>query len=91
MSDHVLITLVIAVAVACLVVVFVLRGRLRIGNLKVSRDGIEGGVETHGLPATKIVGVKIKGDRNKMTAADGGQIDQAEVEGHGNEMNSHNS
>jgi hypothetical protein len=91
MNDNVLIALIIAVALVCIIVVFALRGRFRSGTLKVSKDGIEGGVEANGPLATKIVGVKITGDRNKMAAENGGQIEQAELEGHDNDVKSCNS
>lgn len=93
MSDNVQMFLIGAVALVVIVgiVVFLLRGRFRSGNLKVSRDGIEGGVKTHGPPATKVVGVKIKGENINVTAKDGGQIEQVEAEGCGHNVTSSNS
>ncbi len=93
MSDNVQMFLIGAVVLGVVVglVVFFLRGRLRSGSIKVSRDGIEGGVETHGPPVTKVVGVKIKGENINVTAKDGGQIEQVEAEGRGHNVTSSNS
>jgi len=93
MSDNVQMFLIGVVALIAIVgiVVFLLRGRFSSGKLKVNRDGIEGGVETHRSPVTKVVDVKIKGENIKVTAKDGGQIEQVEAEGRGHNVTSSNS
>lgn len=90
MSDNVQIALIIAVALVLIagIVVFVLKDKLHSGKIAVSKDGIKGGVETHGPPATKIVGAKIKGDDNNLAATNGGQIDKADIEGNRNRLKS---
>ena len=93
MSENVQIALIIAVSLVVVVciVVALLKNKFHKGNLKVNRDGVEGSVETYTPPEpaiTKISCTKIKGDKNIMTASDGGQIEQAEIEGNENKLKS---
>jgi hypothetical protein len=83
MSDNVLIALIIAVAVVavCGIAIFVLQDKFRSGKVEVSKDGIKGGVETHGQSVSKISGNTIKGDGHKLTACNGGQIEQNKIDG----------
>lgn len=92
MSDNVLISLIIAVALVCVITVFALRGgRLRSGSIKVSKDGIQGGVQTHEQPKTSVSGNKIKGDGHHLKANNGGQINQNEIDGNRVKIDSTNS
>ena len=90
MSDNVQIALIIAVALVLIagIVVFVLKDKLRSGKIAVRKDGIKGGVETHGPSVNRISGVKIKGNENNLTATNGGQIDKADIEGNKNRLKS---
>jgi hypothetical protein len=91
MSDNVLIVLIVAVALVCVIAVFALRGRLRSGSIKVSKDGIQGGVQTHEQPKTSVSGNKIKGDGHHLQASNGGQINQNEIDGSRVKIDSANS
>lgn len=88
MSDNVQIALIIAVALVCIIVVFVLKDKFRSGKIDVSKDGIKGGVETHGPSVTKISGNTIKGDGHKLTARNGGQIEQNNIDGNKTQLDS---
>ncbi len=92
MSETVQIALIIAVAVAmvCGIAFFVLKDKLRSGSLKISKDCIEGGVKTHGPSVTKISGNTIKGDGHKLTAHNGGQIEQNKIDGNKTQLDSIN-
>ena len=88
MTENVQMVLIIAGAVAVIVgiAVFVLKDKLRSGNIKVNR----GGVETHGRltepPVTKISGTKISGAKNEICASDGAQVENSEIAGDKNKL-----
>ncbi len=86
MSDNVLIALIIAAGVVA--VIWILRDRLKGTKVDVSREGVKVAVDTQEPSVTRISGVKIKGDANDLTATNGGQIDQAEIEGNKNRLKS---
>jgi hypothetical protein len=90
-TENVQIALIIAGALAVIVavVVFVLKDRLRSGNISVNREGVQVGGETH-TPSeplvTKITGTKIKGDENAVSARDGAQVEDSDIEGDKNRL-----
>ncbi|XOF33230.1 MAG: hypothetical protein ACL93V_14655 [Candidatus Electrothrix sp. YB6] len=93
MTENVQLALIIAVALVVVigVVVFVLRGKLRSGNISVNRDGVQVGGETHTPaepPVTKITGTKIKGHENEVTARNGAQVENSDIDGDKNRLNS---
>ncbi|MGX9728520.1 MAG: hypothetical protein ACTFAK_14760 [Candidatus Electronema sp. VV] len=86
MSDNVLIALIIAAGAAA--VIWILRDKLKGTKVEVSKEGVKVGVDTQEPSVTRISGVKIKGDANNLTATNGGQIDQADIEGNKNRLKS---
>ncbi|WP_417909148.1 hypothetical protein [Candidatus Electronema sp. PJ] len=65
-----------------------MKDKLQSGSFKVNKDGVQGGVATHEPLVTKIVGTKIKGNNNELTASNGGQIEQTDIEGNKNQLKS---
>ena len=93
MTEKVQIALIIAVSlvVVVCVVVALLKNKFHKGNLKVNRESVEGSVETYPPPeesGSKITGTKINGDKNKITASDGSQIEDTDLIGNENELKS---
>jgi hypothetical protein len=86
MSDNVLIALIIAAGAAA--VIWILRDKLKGTKVDVGKKGVKVALETHEPSVTRISGVKIKGDENDLTATNGGQIDQADIEGNKNRLKS---
>ncbi|MCI5157694.1 MAG: hypothetical protein D3906_04500 [Candidatus Electrothrix sp. AUS1_2] len=86
MSENVQIVLIAAGALVVIIalVVFILKDRLRSGNIKGNREGVQVDWETHApieRPVTKITGAKIKGDENAVSARDGAQMEESDIEG----------
>ena len=95
MSENVQIVLIAAVALVVIValVIFVLKAKLRSGNISVNRDGVQMGGETHSPPEpplTSVSGNKIKGDGHRLSARNGGKIDQNEIDGNRAKIDSGN-
>ncbi len=95
MTENVQIALIIAAALVLVVcaVVAMLKDKLRSGDIKVNRDGVQGRVETQTPaepPGTKIIGTKIKGNENVVSARDGAQVEDSDIEGDKNRLNSGN-
>jgi hypothetical protein len=69
MSNAVLITLIIAVAlvIAVVLTVYGLRGaKLKGLRVKAGREGVDAAVETHEPPMQEIRGNRLEGDRSKI-------------------------
>ena len=89
MTENVLIALIVGVVVIVALVVFILKDRLRSGNIKVNRDGtIQGSMEAHEQSKSSASRNKIKGKKNKLGVyRDGGQIDDNDIKGDDNQIN----
>ncbi len=86
MSDNVWIALIIAAGAVA--VIYILRDKLKGTKVEVSKEGVTVALDTQEPSVTRIVGAKIKGDDNNLTATNGGQIDKADIEGNRNRLKS---
>jgi hypothetical protein len=77
-------------------VVFVFRDKFQKGSIKLNQDGIQLDGENHPPseppepPVTKVTGTKIKGDENAVSARDGAQVEDSDIEGDKNRIGSSN-
>ncbi|MCW5201420.1 hypothetical protein VU10_03610 [Desulfobulbus sp. US1] len=91
MSENVQLAFVITVGLVIVVcfVIAVLKDKFRSGDIKVNRDGVQGSVATHAPaepPVTKITGTTIKGNENAVSARDGAQVEDSDIEGDKNRL-----